>query len=310
MYRMLIIASLSGSPGQADQPRSGYDMIGIGAARATYKGSLDESVRRGVPLVVFVRCGPFDVPGAVTCRYDALDGYDAGVVVAVPDRRVGVAWKATLPPTATQADVLRELGVTPVRVPFRESPADGSWLRRQLPFLFDLEEYDTAKRVQYTERRDVGYIHSYERKAAKAKWNVPGGLLGVGGWSSQLLKKAKMSVSLARSNGDAIVWRPRYEDGAVFADVLRNDAGTIFEVRVAEKGDGAWDRYVAYRDPSAYPAGYVPLKRGSCAGCHSEAGEATYGKSAAVPGGDTVISGPIPQVESGEYVQGGSGLRL
>lgn len=332
MYEMLLAASMFGQPGKYAMtqardwgeatPRA-FTMAPLPKGYKSYQAGQVEAKVKGLPLVVFVGVEPFEVRGAVSCWAYALDNgaITNGVVVAVPDREVGLSWRDTLPGNASEESIRRAagLGASPPAIPFynpSSSPkpgqrrtADDSWLLRQLPFLSELEPYDTATRVQYTERRETGYIASYPRSSAEAKWNVAGGLLGVRGWTNELLRKAKMGVGLGRVRGDAITWQPTYEDGAVFADVLRNERGVVFEVRVAEKNDGVWDRYVAYRDAGAFPPGYSPIRRSSCQECHAVAGDALYGNSPAVPGGDTIISHPIPQVESGATFQDGRGVR-
>lgn len=332
MYQMLLAASFMGSPdipkaevrdwGEA-RPHT-FSMAPLPKGYKSYRDGQAEAKAKGLPLVVFVGVEPFEVRGAVSCWAYALDNgtITNGVVVAVPDRQIGLSWRDTLPGNASEESIRRAagLGASPSVIPFfnpssssRLSPAkrtaDDEWLKRQLPFLAELEPYETASRVQYSERRNIGYISSYPRDRAEAKWNVPGGLEGVTGWSSELFRRASMLVFLGRVRGDAITWQPLYLDGDVFADVLRNEVGTVFEVRVAERVDGVWDRYVAYRDARAFPPGYVPIRRGSCQECHANAGDALYGNKPAVPGGDGIFSNPIPQVESGATFQDGSGVR-
>lgn len=324
MYEMLLAVSMFGTPGKyamAPAPLVKYETARTSSK--TYDDAKAEAAATKVPLIVFVGVALKDVPGAVTCRVESLDEgrITNAIVVAVPNDAVGLEWKSTLSGDAPDSAIRRAAGLWAARAasPFsssqrRERTADDERILRQLPFLADLEPYDTAQRVQYSHRRDTGFISSYPRSHAEPKWNAAGGLLGVTGWTSALYKKASASVGLGYVDEavvfSPIVWQPKYEDGSVFADVLRNDRGRVFEVRVAEKQGGAWDRYVAYRNPSEYPAGYVPIKRSSCVACHSEAGNTLYGGKPAVPGGDTVISDPIPQVESGETYQDGRGLKL
>jgi len=322
MYEMLLLASTFG-PGKYAMtgevpPPARYETLALPKGFKSYEDGKREATWAGVPLVVFVGVQPRDIPGAVSCWVHSLNEgrIEGSIVVATPNVRVGLEWRDTLPANATDLMIRRAAGlvVSQQAIPFsRRNPAkltaDDSWLLRQLPFLSELEPYESAKRVQVSFRRFSGYISSEPREASEAKWNVAGGLLGVQGWTNTLYHKARASVSLGYVKNDAITWQPTFEDGAVFADVLRDDSGTVFEVRVAEKTNGAWDRYVAYRDAGAFPVGYSPIRRNSCRECHDRAGDTPYG-GVAVPGGDTIFSHPIPQVESGGTFQGGYGLNL
>ena len=82
-----------------------------------------------------------------------------------------------------------------------------------------------------------------------------------------------------------------YPDGSRFDDVLSYQ-GVVFEHRMREKKEGKWKSRVAYSNEKARPPGYTGLTA-TCASCHSEAGTGKYGVGL-VPGGDTVISDPLP----------------
>ena len=290
----------------------------VAAMSDDYNTHRARAVEKGMPLIVFIRMEKRPVVGAIVCRVDHLSGYDSGpsIVIGVPDKKLGMIWRATLTTDATDAEIRKEIGPAPLpffktlREKREQRIADDSDIKRQLPFLSDMEPYTTAKRVQFSFRRWSGFISSVPRSQAKEEWNVAGGLLGVSGWSSLLYKKANAREYLGYHPDGAITWQRSYADGAIFAEVLRNDNGTVFEVRYAEKQDGQWDRHVAYRNSSAYPSGYTPVKSSACVSCHAKSGETLYGGSPAVPGGDTILSDPISRVESGETVQGGYGLRL
>lgn len=181
-----------------------------------------------------------------------------------------------------------------------------------LSFLSDLEPYTTARNTQISFRRDQGYIGAESRSVLEMKWIVPGHLAGINGWSSRLYRsrgvRPSVFLTYANSKDGAITWDRSYPDGAVFADVLRNTSGKVFEVRVAEKNAGKWERFVAFKDSTAAPHGYLPPTRQQCVSCHAEAGFSNYG-GAAIPGGGTIISDPFPHVERGEVHQDGSGIR-
>jgi len=153
-----------------------------------------------------------------------------------------------------------------------------------------------------------------DRSKMEEKWNVPGGLVGVNGWRSELyrsvpsveVKKGFISVlngftardldgSIYAVRQDEEGWKRSYADGTMFADVLSTDKG-IFEIRLAEKRDGKWERYVAWSDADAAPQGYVRPSRAECAVCHSQAGTGSYGVGL-IPGGDTVLSEPFEGLE-------------
>lgn len=82
-----------------------------------------------------------------------------------------------------------------------------------------------------------------------------------------------------------------YDDGSRFDDVLWYK-GRVFEHRTRTKVDGKWTNTVTYRDESAAPPGYKPVKLAECATCHNKAGTGGYSEGL-VPGGDTVLSDPL-----------------
>ena len=234
---------------------------------------------------------------------------------------------ATLAPTATAAEIGRAIyGTREVSRPasfFRgrlrrgevERPADGEEVEPQLRRLLrGMERYDSAKNTQITFRRETGYISPFARTRLENKWQVPGHLDGVQGWSSVLYRRPgkRAHEYLVRQDPNdglsAVTWWRSYPDGAEFIDVLRNRDGHVFEARVAEKRDGKWERYVAFRDPDKRPEGYSKPSTAECRACHSQAGIAAYG-GAAVPGADTIISDPISIIERGQTIQDGFGTR-
>lgn len=286
----------------------------------TYAAAYAQAVKEKKPLVLFVACPPRVVPGCVDFWMAELNGSAKPriVVVRLP---LNDAWNnRTLPANATNAEI-RGLEVSrgaspflrPGEVPIADADDDDA---DSLPaFLRDLVPYTTAKNTQTTFRRLRGYIAPSPRASLELKWRVPGHLAGVHGWSSRLFKSrdSMPTVGLVRqdSNDDssAITWGRNYPDGSTFADVLRNEQGKVFEIRVASKQAGQWERFVAFSDASARPHGYVRPTSKQCAGCHDQAGVSAYG-GAAIPGADTVISDPFDVLERGESVQGGNGLSL
>jgi len=290
----------------------------------TYAEVKAKCEKEGKPLVIFVGCKgrslKFSVGIGVAEGY--FEDYPAKCII-VGDSKGYV--KGVLSSTATDAlieDCLK--GVSQSASPFRQGllrrgerrTADDDRLDPQLrDLLADMEPYESAKMTQTTFRRWVGYITPSSRLSLENKWIVPGHLDGVEGWSSRLYRKRgiKATEFLIRqdpNDGDsAVTWGRSYPDGAEFVDVLRNEKGILFEVRVASKQDGSWERYVAYRVREEVPTGYVKPRSADCRSCHSQAGRSEYA-GAAIPGSDTVISEPINALEHGGSVQGGYGTRL
>jgi len=84
-----------------------------------------------------------------------------------------------------------------------------------------------------------------------------GGTRGVHGWYSQMFRTNG-------ERGDDGKW----PEGTIFADVLRNEDGIVFEHREAHRMDYGWDRFIVYTNRAAWPEGYAGLKRRDCASCH------------------------------------------
>lgn len=184
-------------------------------------------------------------------------------------------------------------------------------LPAEVAFLADMEEYQAAKLVQVSgNRTGRGVNWSVPRSTAglDLKWSAPGGLAGVDGWYNVLLRspgnRSRTWLDHKHDETDPvplyispIVYQRSYDDGAKFADILVNaSTDRVFEVRTAEKKDGAWHRVAAWRDRSAYPAGYRSVAANECATCHDQAGGGGYG-SARIPGGDGILSEPLSALE-------------
>ncbi len=281
----------------------------------------------GKPFVVFVGIPSRDVKGCVTVSVDTFNGSAKQRIVVCPNvneadtnyyavnddaairQRAGLEASVSAIPFASSSRERSQAGIAD------DSHFVGGRWQAGLAFLNDLEPYQSARRVQQTFRRWSGYIGSVDRLSVKPEWRIAGGLVGVSGWSNQLFRtpNLRQATSLVRQDesdsSSAVTWWRNYPSGATFADVIRNDDGRIFEVRVAEKHGANWERYVAFRDVSARPHGYESLTRSQCANCHNQAGNSAYADSA-IPGADTIISDPIEPVESGRMVQGGFGVNL
>ncbi len=82
--------------------------------KQTYAEASAEAIRRNVPLVVFIGHARRHIAGAVSCEVESLTGYSGPcVVVGVPASATGVPggesavyWRATLPRSATDAEIL------------------------------------------------------------------------------------------------------------------------------------------------------------------------------------------------------------
>lgn len=283
--------------------------------------SLSDVYDSGEPFVLFVGTKARAVKGVASAHEREYHKVNGGVV------RWGVfvvranGYGDWLPVDASDSQIRIAAGIEVgrVAVPFvlptaERRPAGGS-VPSHLTFLADLVPYTSARMTQLTLRRWSGVITSSSRSILDPKWLFPGGLAGVKGWTSELRKSrnATARVFLKRQDPDdgnsAVTWDRAYPDGSVFADVLRNADGKVFEVRVSEKRDGAWEHFVAFRDRSQRTTGYVPVSSRRCVECHRLAGVSEY-SAGAVPGGDMVISDPMPPVEEQWNVQGGYGTRL
>lgn len=280
-----------------------------------YDAAYRRAVDGGKTLVVFVNCRVSPVPSnciAVACS-DYNDNATPRVLAfAGPEMK---HWETYRPDHDFMSERMVRREPAPFLRPGEVALPDVDLTDGRLPsFLQELEPYETARRTQISFRRWTGYIGSVERSRLVIKWQVPGGMDSVHGWSSRLYRNvANVPTHLVRQDPDdgnsAVTWSRSYPDGAVFADILRNDVGQVFEVRVAEKADGEWSRFVAYKDVGARPVGYVPPTSRQCAECHAGAGRGEYA-GPVNPGADGVLSDPLEPVESGRTVQGGFGTAL
>jgi hypothetical protein len=182
--------------------------------------------------------------------------------------------------------------------------------------------YNSAKYTQKIAITNGQFsIDPVPRTKLEEKWQVPGGLVGITGWKSELyqapLTRMVGVAPITVTNGffvhanygygwvktDTPVtqtlrgWTRTYADGQKFIDVLRNSkSGKVFEVREAEKREGRWHRAVTYRDRGERPSGYKVVSINLCAGCHSQAGSGGY-NDGLKPGGDNILSDSFPVLE-------------
>ena len=158
--------------------------------------------------------------------------------------------------------------------------------------------------ISVTDGRDS--IIPVPRTKLEEKWRVPGGLVGISGWKSDLYQAPLVrlvgveNIPVMNSRGylqNNRGWVREYPDGMRFIDVLSNEkSGEVFEIREAEKHGGKWKRFVSYSDPDARPFSYRRVSVTKCAGCHNQAGTGNY-SAGLIPGSDTVLSEGFVELE-------------
>lgn len=336
LFLSVIVAALTAAPLYAQSPADELAEINRKLADVQqrierlaefpgYNDAAAQAVREQKPLVFFYGTGyPRAVAGCVVGRqdYGELAGFDAGIIVAVPARD-WLDYRTTLPATATDADIRAAIAPRQVRpvvaAPFAAPDAD---LPAAVAALLDgMERYQSARLTQVSGNRSGGGSNSaVGRLSVPRKWSVPGGLDGLTGWSNRLYRLPRNPVRNWLGHVDAndrwadgrvignwgglseITYQREYGEKAKFADVLLTNRG-VFEVRLAERIGGEWQRSVPYRDRAAEPAGYQRVSLQQCASCHDGGmsnpdapGSGGYG-SARIPGGGGVYSEAMSGVE-------------
>jgi hypothetical protein len=292
----------------------------------SYQDICQSAVDQKKPLVVFCDCKARAIIGVITSYRENVPEVQGrpSIMVYIPD---GAGWLQAgrrLGPDADNAKIgetinlMRQRQVSRAATPFVPSgrqaeaadddqDAAGPW-PESITFMKGIRRYRPARytqRIAVTDNRDS--ITPVPRSQLEAKWQVPGGLVGLTGWKSDLRRYIPEGgvqgiANIAVWNGSSFQNNRghvrRYPTGTVFMDILSNtETGKVFEHRIAEKNeDGTWERYVAFRDPEQRPLGYVPLKSHQCASCHAEAGTGGYA-TGLVPGGDTVLSDEFGDLE-------------
>ncbi len=302
---------------KVEQPKPSPASVDDGNFATAYYKALDA----GKPLVIFVGIQVRGIPGAVCLQMDSLNGKGAQrIVVARSGLKVTHNLEADASDDAIMLAAFPRNEVSPPATPFakpssrmlrggglRARPDDdlagyGPW-PKGLEKVSGLKRYAPATMTQETFNK--GIIRAVPIANLEDKYHQSGGMLGVSGWRSDLYKfvpakiehrRAWVPVFNGSNNQDEQAFVRNYPDGTVFFDVLSKD-GQVFEARKAEKKNGSFRRSVVFRDEKHYPEGYAGLKM-TCASCHDEAGSGGYAVGLA-PGGDTVLSDPIPQLEAG-----------
>lgn len=283
------------------------------------------AVKEQKPLVFFYGVGyPRPIAGCIVGSqdYGKLDGFESEygkILVSVPSRG-WLDWRASLPADATDGRIVtatKMRAVSRSALPFSQrEPAerDADLSDEVSSILVGMVPYRSTRVTQVSGNRSGGGSNStVSRLSIPSKWQQPGGLEGLTGWSNKLYRRADNPVSNWLGHVDAsdhwadgrvvanwgglseITHQRSYGEGAKFVDVLATPSG-VFEVRVAEKVGGEWQRSVPYRDAKAEPAGYKRVSLQQCAKCHDQAGDGGYG-TARVIGGDGVLSEPFPGLE-------------
>jgi hypothetical protein len=224
--------------------------------------------------------------------------------------------------TATNADILDGLAQKAVSQPAnpftkqrRSAEPDDDPLPDEVSsILSGMSRYRTTTVAQVSGNRSGGGANSaISRLSIPSKWQQPGGLEGLTGWSNKLYKRVGNPVQNWLGHADPndrwadgrvisnwgglseVTYQRQYGEGAKFADVLSTPSG-VFEVRVAEKTSGEWRRSIPYRNAKAEPTGYKRVSLQQCAECHDQAGDGGYG-TARIIGGDGVLSEPLAMME-------------
>jgi hypothetical protein len=295
----------------------------------SYADATVQAIKNNLPLVTFVGFeNPRHIKGAMVCAVKTAafkECPDYCIVIGIPDSKGGLQWTQTLHEDASDDEIKAAIqpkakAVQPLATPFssnqssneQEPVADDDMPEAVASIIDGLERYRTARLTQVSGNRS-GRAGNWavNRSSVGEKWVVPGGLEGVRGWTNQLYRNPRNRVrnwfDRADPNdtyrttdgeiwGSEFIYQRSYDDGAKFADVLRTPNG-IFEVRVAEKKDGKWERSVPYRDLSVAPEGYTRVSLQACASCHNQAGDGVYG-GPRIPGGDSIISAVLSGVEN------------
>lgn len=180
---------------------------------------------------------------------------------------------------------------------------------KEVPLPARLKEYKPTRLGQYLVIRndrpfhrwhDIGHDDpSVNVRVANPNrldpWAVSGGMSGLTGYKSvkmtnvvpSQVKTWAENLQVAGTSQLLPGWRWAYPDRTIFADLLVNDAGKPFELRVREKIGGKWSSSIAFEDAAEAPRGYRGA--GRCSVCHDKAG-ASENYGLALRGGDSVFS--------------------
>lgn len=295
------------------------------AAVGLNKSATAEAIRiannKGKTLVIYVgEEVRQNIGGVVAVRDDSYR--DRGIWVFAPQTKgkhgPNLSYGDYFPAGTPTRDIQAWIGGGQSPLPFSNSSRRGEVrlpdvddlfrsLRDANPDLYAklnaMERYTTARYAQRPQSRVLTppwWVYT-PREQLLQKWIVPGGMEGVEGWANVLLRdKDNASQTWVGhadpSDGTSEMVHHRSYRKALFADVLFNGKGEVFEVRLAVKKDGKWTREEEWRDAKRAPSGAKRLATSECVACHNQAGTGAY-DSAYVPGGDTVLSEPLKGFE-------------
>lgn len=276
-------------------------------AETITKTKIDETK----PYVLFVGRELKTVPGYQSVRDDNY--MREGVFLVMPGRKFHVLYHDDHTKAHENVLMLSGQGVSQPAVPFglfakRRIVDDNIKVSGRWPSMGRLAGMERYQPFELTQsifkyvNNPNGIIRGVNRSATEAKYQVPGGLLGVSGWRSELYRTKIRAVERPAFIGvkndsnnyqNEVAFLRSYPDGAEFDDVLINiSTNRVFEHRVAQKVDGKWERFVAYRDSTQAPPGYVAPRSKDCSSCHKDAASGGYGVGLA-PGGDEIFSDPF-----------------
>lgn len=283
--------------------------------------------KSNLPLVAFIGCEQRDIPGALIAHEDSLKGWPAKcIVVSVRNGSYRDAY--AISHEATDADIKNSIAsAEKLKKPWSNDPFHNDYRRRgeakflndiesarsrwpssAVPFPFEAVRYRPARYTQSIFKfvgSEQGIIRPVHRSELKMESQIPGGMEGIDGWTSDLYKyvpgmeasTVSKLVPVKNSFGhyqNEWAYVRDYPDGTWFADLLSYH-GKPFELRIREKNEGKWESYVAYKDKEARPPNYAGLSK-KCAECHNQAGSGDYGVGL-WSGSDTVISDPFAELE-------------
>lgn len=278
------------------------------------------------PVLVFVKVPLRQVAGFVAVRDDDYPSRP-GIVQLTP-RTSDNWWGAWYyPETATNDQLRQHAGLgEPAQRPFSslrpgELPypvdddliAAGRWPERLLHWKTNATQYLPAQLTQRTFNK--GIIEPVSRKAIEEKYQVPGHMVGVTGWRSELYAHIPgghtefvgplqvLNGFTPTSSQEEYSLQRRFPDGTYFLDALYGKGNALTELRLRTLTDGLWESDVIYRNKAAWPTGYKGTPTtAECAACHSEAGSGKYGVGL-VPGGHNVLSLPLKGLEETKFLR-------
>lgn len=291
------------------------------------------SARDKTPLVTFVNVPERKLPGVATVYHGGeFDDSDMPRIIYSKGGFYVHTFSATTSDGFILDHVMGRL-VQPSANPFREMPpvteavvkaevaktadgdldAAGRW-PHSVPKVDGLVRYKPAKWTQaISVLNGSDHIEPVHRSKLERRWQKPGGMADVTGFTSDLYHRLPSrpkvyvdNIMVLNSFGHFQPnrgYKFEFVDGSEFHDVLSNsETGKPFEHRVRKKINGRWSSNVVFESEANRPARYVGLKQ-SCNSCHGGTddprdfpGSGAYAQGL-LSGGDGVFSLPFPNLE-------------